>query len=419
MLTNAAVARARPKPCAYKMSDGRSLHLYVAPTGLKSWRWRFRWGAGADRVEQTLTIGSYPEVTLDQARAAADVARERLARGEDPRTVAGDATGTPATFEAAARAWHAHASPGWSPVHASEVIASLERDVFPAIGADRLDDITPPTILRLLRAVEGRKRLVTARRIAERVSCAFTHARLEGWMSGANPAADVAKGLAGRGTVRHHPALEEPAELRALLAAAELVDTAPGVKLASRLLALTAVRFDVVRGATWGEIEDLDGTAPLWRVPAARMKLKVEKKRDAANDHLVPLAPAAVAVLRAARADTHPGGADMHADALVFTGRTGARIGEKSIGALYERAGCAGRHKPHGWRASFSTIMNRAGGHDRRVIERALGHADAGMSKVEAAYNRDALLDQRRAVLTAWAELLVDPGRVGCDVGDR
>jgi len=413
MLTNAAVKAARPRAAAYKLNDGRGLHLYVAAssTWLRSWRLRFRWGG----KEQLLTIGSYPEVSLDQARADADVARARLARGEDPRAAAKVTASKPSTFEAAARAWHAHARAGWSPVHAGEVLASLERDVFAAIGADRLDDIAPPTILRLLRAVEARDRLVTARRIAERVSCVLAHARLEGWMAGANPAAEVAKGLAGRRSARHHAALESAAELRELLAAAELVDTAPGVKLASRLLALTAVRFDVVRGATWAEIEDLDGAEPLWRVPAARMKLKVEKKRDATNDHLVPLAPAAVEVLREARAAVVAGSGEPAG--LIFVGRSGDRIGEKSIGALYQRAGFAGRHVPHGWRASFSTIMNRTGGHDSRVIERALGHATAGMTKVEAAYNRNTLLDQRRALLVAWAELLVN-GDAGRDAGD-
>lgn len=407
MLTNAAVKAARPRAAAYKRADGRGLILYVAPTGLKSFRWRFYLGGR----EQLLTIGSWPEITLDQARAARDRAQARLDRGEDPRARANDAGDAPSTFEPAARAWHAHRLVGWSRQHAADVIESLERDVFPAIGTMPLAAITAPVVLQVLRAVEGRSRIETARRIQQRMKAVFAYARSEGWATD-NPAVDVVEAMAPGRAVRQQPALVDVAHLRALLAAVDLVTAAPAAKLASRFLALTAVRFAAMRGARWDEIEDLDGEAPVWRIPAARMKLATAKKLDAANDHLVPMSAAAIAVLRAAR-NLHPENADADAGGLIFTGRAGAAIGENAIRDLYVRAGYGGRHVPHGWRASFSTILNERLPEERGAIDRALAHAGSKEEaelkinrKVEGAYNRAQHLGPRRRLFDTWAEIL-------------
>jgi integrase len=405
MLTNAAVKAARPRAAAYKLADQRGLHLYVAPTALKSWRWRFR----VDGREQLLTIGSWPEVSLDAARARCDQAREQLGRGEDPRRASGDADARVRAFEYVSRRWHSHMLPRWTAVHAADVLASLERDVFPAIGAMPIAAITTPVVLNALRSVEERGRLETARRVRQRISAVFTFAIAEG-IADHDPAAIVARALTPPAPSRHQPALLDVVSARELLAAAEAVDASASIKLASRYLALTAVRLAAVRGARWSEIEDLDGAAPVWRVPAGRMKLKVAKKADDKNDHVVPLAPAAVELLREARAIMHPGDANMHADdanirdLLIFPGRSadaGKPIGEAAIGALYDRAGFAGQHVPHGWRATFSTVMNERGDFAGDLIERALAHA--AKDKVKAAYDRSEHSVQLRRLFEAWA----------------
>lgn len=408
MLTNAAVKAARPRAAAYKLADGAGLHLYVAPTGLKSFRWRFRLAG----KEQLLTLGSYPELDLVSARARADAAREQLARGEDPRTRSARVE----TFEAAARAWHAVQLEGWTPVHAADVLGSLERDVFPAIGAQPLGAIAPADVLELLRAVERRGARETARRLRQRISAVFELAIGEGWCEN-DPAEKVARGLKKPAAVRHHAALMTTADARALLAEVDQLEASPAAKLASRFLALTAMRWAAVRGARWAEIEDLDGPAPIWRVPAARMKLAAAKKGDAAHDHVVPLSPAAVAVLRAAlimHQDAqimHRGDADS-TGGLVFrgAGRT-SPLGEAAIGALYARTSFAGRHVPHGWRATFSTIMNETMPLERGAIDQALGHTlkaeDGSVAKVEGAYNRSQQLVRRRRIFDVWGAALV------------
>jgi len=164
-----------------------------------------------------------------------------------------------------------------------------------------------------------------------------------------------------------------------------------------------------VRGMRWGEIEGLDGHEPVWRIPAARMKLSRDKKLDARFDHLVPLSVAAMSVLQDVVAMNRPLGLAQDPGALVFPGPSPvASIGQNAIGAMYGEAGYRGRHVPHGWRASFSTILNETLGEDwSATIDQALGHTPK--NKVEAAYNRAPMLARRRAIFDRWGGMLAPP----------
>ncbi|MDX3908438.1 MAG: integrase arm-type DNA-binding domain-containing protein [Sphingobium sp.] len=401
MLSNAAVKSARPMARAYKMFDERGLHLYVAPTGLRAWRMKYR----HQGKEKLLTFGRWPDLSLAEAREHCTAARDRLALGEDPSaSPATRADVQICTFESMARAWHQHHRSRWTDRHAEDVLDSLVRDAFPSIGSMAIGTITPPDVLRALRLVEGRGSVETARRLRQRISAVFAYAISVGETT-QDPATIVAKALQPPAIKRHQPALIDLDEVRALLDAAELVDAKPIVKLASRFLALTAVRMAALRGATWDEFDDIDwdGTfigplRPTWRVPAARMKLAKAKKANASFAHLVPLSLQAVEVLRAARAIAGGGG-------LVF--RAGAKnlpLGSAAVGEIYVRAGFAGRHVPHGWRASFSTVLNERFPDERAAIDRALAHVPK--DKVEAAYNRAEQLGRRRRLYQRWADLL-------------
>ncbi|QIG80130.1 tyrosine-type recombinase/integrase [Stakelama tenebrarum] len=390
MLTTAAVKAARPRSRAYKIYDERGLYLYVAPTGLKSFRLRYRF----DDREKLMTIGSWPDIALEQARDLADAARRLVEHGANPMVQARRSAAA-RTFEAAAREWHAHQLPRWSERHADDVITSLERDVFPEIGSRSLASIDAPAVLKVLRRVEARGHLETARRLRQRISAVFALAISEGAAS-ADPAAIVGRAMHAPEARGRQPALLNLDQCRALLVDCDRAGGSFDIKAASRFLALTAVRLGALRGARWDEFEGLDGADALWRVPAARMKLRRANKADSQFDHIVPLAPAAVAILNDLPGDRK---------GLVFRGRSG-RIGEGAIGALYARAGYRGRHVPHGWRASFSTILNERFPKDRDAIDLSLAHAPS--NKVEAAYNRSVQIARRRRLFDAWASMLLD-----------
>lgn len=392
MLTIAAAKAAGAQARAYKMFDGGGLHLHVAPTGTKSWRLKYR----VRGREKLLTFGQFPAMSLAEARACREQAKAALRDGADPAR----SDEKLETFEQCARAWYRLQRTNWSPAHARDVIASLEREIFPAIGATAIDDVNASALLNVMREIEGRGCIETARRIRQRIAAVFGFAMAQD-LATSNPAEQLGFAMGGTALVSPHAALTDLTECRDLLAACEVTPSAQTTRLAGRFLALTAVRLDAVRGMCWREVENLDGPEPLWRVPAARMKLARIKKGETRFDHLVPLAPAAVEVLRAALrfAPVNEGG-------LVFPGRGGCRpIGEGAIRQLINRAGYRGRHVPHGWRSSFSTILNEElGPESRGDIDLALAHTPK--DKVEAAYNRAQLLDRRRDLMERWGAML-------------
>lgn len=413
MLTSAAVKGARPKDRAYKLFDERGLFLYVAPTGLCSYRLKFRY----QKREQLLVLGRHPDLSLTDARARAEAARDIIAAGADPAALrrqvleeAERAAPVVETFEMVARAWHAHRRPRWSAEHAQDVIDSLELHVFPSIGARALADIDAPAVLDLLQLAEAAGVFETARRLRQRISAVYRYA-IAREKAAQDPAAILVGELGTGPAGKHHPALLELDAVRVLYSDITAAPAAPIATLAAQFLALTGMRWAAVRGTNWEEFTDIDWDGafigplrPSWTVPAARMKLAAAKKLDAANDHIVPLSRQAVEILRAARSRAGAGG-------LVFRGRAENRpLGEAAIGELHARAGYAGIHVPHGWRASFSTIMNERFSGDRSAIDRALGHApkteDGKIDKVEAAYNRAQHLGRRRLILQRWADLL-------------
>ena len=428
MLTDKEVRNAEPREKPYKLSDAGGLYLYITKTGLKSWRMKFR----LHGQEKLLTFGPYPDVKLSEARAKRDEARQRIRNGEDPsgaRKRAQEAKeqerfeeAQSLSFETIARGWHDLQKDRWAPVHQNDVITSLERDVFPYIGKMPLVGIDSPTVLKMLRRVEGRGSIETARRLRQRVSAVFVYAIGEG-IAKEDPAAVVLKALQPMRKKGRQPALTDPDEAREVLIAAEASGASPVTKLASRLLALTQARPGMVRAAEWQEFEGVDweGYAfgpflPIWRVPAGRMKLILDLKDEEAFEHIIPLCWQAVDVLRAVRRLTGRG-------RLVFPGQRHAHrpLSENAIGYLYNRVGFFGRHVPHGWRSSLSTTMNALAVKQRRkedpaVIELMLAHVPE--NKVKAAYDRAGHMERRRELSQEWADLLMKGMRPAADLMD-
>lgn len=410
---------AHPRVKAYKVPDSGGLYLHVSPAGTKSWRYKYRAGG----KEKLLVIGRHPDFSLKAARLARDEAKRAQASGKDPALEARRARlvgqgRSEDTFEKWARAWYGDQKSRWKPVHAADVIESMERDLFPTIGSYPVTDIDEPLLLAALRKVEGRGAIETARRLRQRAERVFKYAKAAGAGNG-NPASDLKEAMQPLPRRRRWPAIVKIAELQDLVRAVDMAGAMPTTRLASRLLALTAQRPGTVAGMAWAEIENVNWEDPasssseaLWRIPSARMKLEFDLRNDDAWDHEVPLAPAAVAVLRAIRPLTGRG-------PLVFCSSRSSHdpLSANAIGYLYNRIGYKGRHVPHGWRSAFSTIMNARAeraqpGADRLIIDRLiidlmLAHVPSGMSETEFRYNRNRYTERRREIATDWAELLV------------
>lgn len=399
MLTDVQIRKAKAGEKPYKLTDGGGLHLFVSSAGGKLWRLRYKFGG----KEKLLSIGPYPSTTLVAARQQREDAKTILRAGRDPglvrrqlRNVVIDESRN--TFEAVAREWFGLNQATWTPTHASDVLRSLERDVFPSVGAMPIKSITPPDVLELLRQIEARPAIETARRVRQRMSAVFVFALAAG-RGETDPAAIVQGALAPLRKSRQ-PAITELGQARQILRDADRQPAHPATKLALRLLALTVLRPGALITARWNEFDELDPENPVWRVPAERMKLRMHQKEDSARDHLVPLSSQAIETIEAVRRLTGRG-------PLTFPNTRHAHrpMSENAIGYLLNRAGYHHRHVPHGWRATFSTVMNERFPADHRIVDLMLAHSPK--DRVESAYNRAAHLVRRRELAEAWADLLM------------
>jgi integrase len=407
MLTDTAIRKAKAGEKAYKLADSGGLHLYVSPAGGKLWRFRYAFGG----KEKLLSIGPYEVVGLVEARAARDAAKASLRDGRDPGIVKklrklSHVTSSANTFEAIAREWHELNKSQWVDRHADDVITSLEREIFPTLGNVPVIDIKAPEVIALLRDVEKHAK-DTARRIRQRMSAIFVYAISTG--RGENdPAAIVQSAMAPikRGKF---PAITNLGQAREMLAKAESEKAHPVTKLALRILALTVPRPGALLTTPWSEWNGIpDG---VWRIPAERMKLRLQYKDDEARDHWIPLSRQALEAIEVLRTMTGRGPI-----AFPNTRHVHKPMSENAVGYLLNRAGYHSRHVPHGWRTTFSTVMNEAHPLEFRIIDLMLAHKNKNKDKTEGAYNRAEFLDRRRELAQEWADLILKDARPAKDL---
>jgi integrase len=383
-LTQVAIKNAKADDKAVKLFDSGGLFLLVQPAGGKWWRYKYRF-AGKEKL---LALGSYPDVSLAQARERHAQARKTLAEGKDPGEIKKvekrlTLVRHENSFEAVAREWHAKRSQAWTPKYAANSIHRMESNIFPKIGGRPIAEITPPELLAALRVIESRGAHDLAHRLQQLCGQVFSYAVAAGYAE-RNPVNDLRGALTP--AVTKHNAYLKAAELPEFLqkmAAYDGVQT----RMAMKFLLLTFVRTGEVRGALWSEI---DLPKAEWRIPAERMKMR--------DPHIVPLSRQAVALLEELKPLTGYGD-------HVFPSQhkpSGSMSENTILYALY-RMGYHGKSTGHGFRATASTILNEHGFRPD-VIERQLAHAER--NGVRKAYNHAQYLPERREMMQWWADYL-------------
>ena len=377
-LTARMVEQAKPREKPYKLTDGGGLYLFVASTGLKSWRANY----AQDGKQRTRTYGRWPDMTLAQARAAHAQAKI------EPTGVGGASSATKAapTFKVVAEQWLRIKLPALSNgKHQGQVAGTLERFAFPAIGSLPIDQIRRTKLVEVVQAVQMGGRVETAHRVAGRITAVFDYAQDVGYIE-SHGAGGLVRVLQSR-KVKKPMASIPPGEAGGLLAAIDSYEE-PVTRLGLQLLALTFVRVGELRGMRWSELRE-DGA--VWVIPEDRMK--------AGLPHVVPLSRQAQALTEQLRVFT--GDRDLVLDSPL---RPGHPLSENTfLFALY-RLGYRGRMTAHGFRALASTVLNEQSGFAHDVIERQLAHRET--DAVRAAYNRAQYLTQRRELMQWWADWL-------------
>ena len=358
-----------------KFNDGGGLWLHRREDGGAQWFLRVT-VAGRRRE---MGLGSLTEVSLKDARTAAEKWRKVAVSGRDPikereRLKREMAAERPTLASVAKEAFEARKAQLKRDGKAGRWFSPIELHVLPKLGRTPIEDIDQNDIKTALAPIWHAKG-ETAQKAITRLKVIMKHAVAMG-LEVDLQATDKAKVLLGKS--RHqtaHIAALPWHDVPAFYAS--LVEDSI-CHLALRLLILTAARSSEVRFIRLDEIE-----ADTWIIPAARMKAGVT--------HRIPLSVEARAVIAQA--------SRFRRDGFLFPSVRKGVISDATMSRMMERRGMAER--PHGFRSSFRDWCAEATGTPREVAEAALAHIDG--SKTERAYRRTDFLDERRRLMERWA----------------
>ncbi len=385
-LTDTTIRSSKPKEKAYKVSDERGLFMLINPNGSKLWRFKYSF----DGKEKLLSLGSYPEVSLKDARERRDEARKMLANEIDPGAnrkaqKAAKVERAANSFEVVAREWFAKQVPTWSAIHANRVIARFQRDIFPWLGGRPIAEITAPELLGVIQRIEKRGALETAHRAMSNCSQVFRYAVATG-RAVRDPSFDL-RGALPPVKASHFAAQTEPYKVAPLLRAFDAYQGSPQVMCALRLAPLVFVRPGELRNAQW---KDIDFDKAEWRY--------LVTKTD--TPHIVPLSTQALALLR----DLHP--ITGQGPYIFPSARSASRpMSDNAILSAMRRMDIdKDEMSGHGFRAMARTILDEVLGVRPDFIEHQLAHAVKDPNG--RAYNRTAHLAERRAMMQQWADYL-------------
>ncbi len=397
-LTDAVIRAARPRPKPVKLFDGDGLYLLIAPAGGRWWRFKYR----HDGRERLISLGTYPEVTLAQARQRREDARRQVRDGIDPSAKRrAERSANAETFAAVGREWLALQRAKLAPVTYAKKLGVLERLLFPHLGSRPVAKIAAPELLATLRRIEARAIHETAHRARALAGNVLRYAVATG-RAERDPSADL-RGALAPVVVKNRSAITDPARVGELLRAIDEYPAKfraqPATAAALKLAPLLFVRPGELRAAEWSELR-LDGEHPEWRIPGARMKM--------GEEHVVPLSRQALAILQELRPLTGEGRyvfPSLRGPSRPISANT-INVALRALG--YESTEITG----HGFRAMASTLLNEQG-FPPDVIELQLAHAER--NEIRAAYNRAKRLPERRRMMQAWADYL-DGLRAGGNV---
>ena len=384
------VLNAKPTSSPQKLSDGAGLFLFISPNGGKWWRFRYFYL----QKEKMLSLGTFPDVSLKEARERREEARKLVSAGVDPGVnrkakKAAKIESAANSFEVIAREWLDKKSSGWAASHTDKIIRRLERDVFPWLGKQPIAEITAPELLKVLRRIEDRGVPETAHRALQNCGQVFRYAIATGRLT-YNIAGDM-RGALSPAKEGHFAAVTDPKEAGELLRVMDGYKGSLVTKCALRLAPLVFLRPGELRNAEWKEI---DFEKAEWVIPAIRMKLKNQ------GDHIIPLSRQAVEILK----ELHPLTGEGR---YVFPGgRTNGRpMSDNAILAAMRRMGIPKEQMTgHGFRAMARTILDEVLHFRPDYIEHQLAHAVRDPNG--RAYNRTAHLTERRKMMQEWADYL-------------
>ena len=404
-LSDATVRHARRTGKAYTLGDLDGLSLAVSEQGGRSWHFRYCWAGKQKRM----SLGTYPEVSLKEARAVRDQARALLAKGTNPKLDRKQKRravrlADENSFKAVFVMWLEHRKlelkEGRNST-LSQIMRIFDRDVMPSLGKMPIYGIRRSDLLDVLARIEQRKAHTTAEKVRTWFNQLFRYAMVKVDGLESNPASDLDVVAVPKPPVIHNPFLRLP-ELPELLQRVRRYRGAITTQLGIRLLFLTGVRTGELRLATPDQFDIEQG---MWIIPpevVKQLQLDMRKKGKRPQDippYIVPLSVQAKEIVDYLLEQMKPAQRYL----LSHRGELKKRISENTLNYALTRIGYKDLLTGHGIRGTISTALNEFG-YPKIWIDAQLSHSDP--NQVSAAYNHAMYVEPRRKMMQDWADRL-------------
>ena len=383
-LSDTSIKSAKPKAKEYSLGDGGGLHLKVKPNGLKNWI--FRYTRPIVGGVTNIGLGSYPNVSLSEARQTAQECRGLKSRGIDPRLERKAKLASERhSFRDVCEEWFMLKSPQVTADFADDIWRSLELHVLPQLANVPISRITAPLAIQVLQTPKNKGNLETVKRVIGRLNEVMTYAVNVGMIK-ANPLAGI-RAAFERPKAKNQPTIP-PDDLPNLMQ--DLYEAS--IQLQTRLLIElqlhTMTRPNEVAQAKWAEI---DLTDRIWVIPAERMKRR--------REHAMPLSPEVIKVLE--RLQSMSGESE-----YVFpsTRTSSGHLNSQTANMALKRMGYKDRLTSHGLRSIASTVLHEHG-FQSELVEIALSHTSGNQTR--DAYDRSQQIQRRRQIMHWWSGYIV------------
>ena len=388
-LTDLKIRKAKQRAKGYRLTDALGLSLLVRPSGTKSWQFRYQY-LGKEKI---LSIGSYPIISLAEARTKRDDAKRLVADGKDPSV---EKQLQQIDAEAKARMTFKEVADEYydSLVDRGLAVATLRKkrwhieDLAKPLHMRPIDQITAAELLHLLKAIERSGRRETAKKLRSTISAIFRLAMVT-MRASADPSAALKDALLPP-KVTGRAAITDEKEFGQLLRRLDEYTGWPIIPAAMKFQILTCTRPGEARGARMHEI-DLENRT--WTISPERMKMR--------REHKIPLSHQAFDIVMENWSEIK--GVELLFPSLISNRKL---LSENAFNTVLRRLGYSGNEvTAHGFRVTASTILNSRE-FNPDVIEAVLAHQDT--NAIRRTYNRTTYWNQRVDLMQAWADLCND-----------